>query len=50
MSLLLDRLNFLARKAPFSGGHGITTNESRAWEQAYRQRWQHDKIVRPPTA
>ena len=46
MSLLLDRLNFLAPRPVFSGGHGITTNESRGWEDAYRKRWQHDKIVR----
>ena len=48
MSHLLDRLNFLARKnvGTFSDGHGVTTNESRAWEEAYRKRWQHDKIVR----
>ncbi|MBD1544666.1 nitrate reductase subunit alpha [Roseibium aggregatum] len=47
MSHLLDRLNFLSeKKETFSGGHGVTTNESRAWEDAYRKRWQHDKIVR----
>jgi nitrate reductase alpha subunit len=48
MSHLLDRLNFLAKKNvdTFSGGHGVTTNESRAWEESYRKRWQHDKIVR----
>lgn len=48
MSLLLDRLNFLARKnvGTFSEGHGVTTNENRDWEDAYRKRWQHDKIVR----
>ena len=48
MSHLLDRLNFLANKTvdTFSDGHGITTNESRDWEDAYRKRWQHDKIVR----
>ncbi|WP_345899954.1 nitrate reductase subunit alpha [Martelella sp. UBA3392] len=48
MSLLLDRLNFLARKNvdTFSDGHGVTTNENRDWEDAYRKRWQHDKIVR----
>jgi len=40
MSLLLDRLNFLApRGETFSGGHGATTTESRAWEGAYRARW-----------
>jgi len=48
MSHLLDRLNFLAKKntGTFSEGHGVTTNESRSWEDAYRKRWQHDKIVR----
>ncbi len=48
MSHLLDRLNFLARKntGTFSKGHGVTTNENRDWEDAYRKRWQHDKIVR----
>ncbi len=48
MSLLLDRLNFLARKNAdtFSEGHGVTTVENRDWEDAYRKRWQHDKIVR----
>jgi nitrate reductase alpha subunit len=30
----------------FSNGHGQTTLEDRSWEKAYRQRWQHDKIVR----
>ncbi|MCB1464055.1 MAG: hypothetical protein KDJ90_16920, partial [Nitratireductor sp.] len=42
MSHLLDRLNFLARKntGTFSKGHGVTTNESRDWEDAYRKRWQ----------
>ncbi|MTI15782.1 nitrate reductase subunit alpha [Rhodobacteraceae bacterium RKSG542] len=48
MSSILERLNFLTRgeKEKFAGGHGITTNESREWEDAYRKRWQHDKIVR----
>ena len=48
MSHLLNRLNFLARKnvGTFSDGHGITTNEDRSWEDSYRKRWQHDKVVR----
>ncbi len=48
MSHLLDRLNFLANQnvSSYSNGHGITTNESRDWEDSYRKRWQHDKIVR----
>jgi nitrate reductase alpha subunit len=47
MSHFLDRLTFFRRKPePFSNGHGITTREDRTWEEAYRSRWQHDKIVR----
>ncbi len=48
MSQLLDRLNFLTslRKDTFADGHGQTTIENRDWEDVYRRRWQHDKIVR----
>jgi len=47
MSQFLDRLQFFKKKTgEFSDGHGETTNESREWENSYRQRWQHDKIVR----
>jgi nitrate reductase alpha subunit len=47
MSHFLDRLTFFKRPGEaFSNGHGITTNEDRRWEDGYRQRWQHDKIVR----
>ena len=48
MSHLLDRLNFFAsnKVGGFSGGHGVTTREDRSWEDAYRQRWAHDKVVR----
>ncbi len=48
MSHLLDRLNFLkpTRKDVFSEGHGQTTTENRDWEDTYRSRWRHDKIVR----
>ncbi|TOH06748.1 nitrate reductase subunit alpha, partial [Vibrio parahaemolyticus] len=30
----------------FSGDHGQTLNTNRDWEDGYRTRWQHDKIVR----
>lgn len=47
MSHFLDRLTFFKQKRePFSNGHGVLTTEDRGWEQAYRNRWQHDKIVR----
>ena len=48
MSHFIDALTFFTEKAPekFSEGHGITTKESRDWEQAYRGRWAHDKVVR----
>ena len=47
MSHFLDRLMFFNQEQePFSDGHGVTTNEDRSWEHAYRDRWAHDKIVR----
>ena len=47
MSHFLDRLKFLAEtREPFSGGHGETRREDRTWEDGYRARWSHDKIVR----
>ena len=47
MSHFLDRLRFLSRvKETFSDGHGAVVDEDRKWEDAYRQRWQHDKVVR----
>jgi nitrate reductase alpha subunit len=47
MSHFIDRLTFFKKVAePFANGHGVTTDEDRGWEEGYRQRWQHDKIVR----
>jgi nitrate reductase / nitrite oxidoreductase, alpha subunit len=47
MSHFLDRLTFFDKaEAKFSGDHGVVRNEDRTWEDGYRQRWQHDKIVR----
>ncbi len=47
MSHFLDRLSFLTKTSEtFSNGHGVTTDEDRRWEDGYRKRWQHDKIVR----
>ena len=48
MSHFLDKLSYFSKEPPatFAGGHGITTNENREWERAYRGRWSHDKVVR----
>jgi nitrate reductase / nitrite oxidoreductase, alpha subunit len=47
MSQLFDRLQFFRKYVDrFSNGFGVVTEENRAWEDSYRQRWQHDKIVR----
>ena len=47
MSKFLDRFRYFKQLAePFSGNHGQTLNTNRDWEDGYRSRWQHDKIVR----
>ena len=47
MSHFIDRLKYFSRpKETFSDGHGAVVREDRTWEDAYRNRWQHDKIVR----
>ena len=47
MSHFLDRLTFFNRVVDeFPDGYGVVTREDRRWEDGYRKRWQHDKIVR----
>jgi len=47
MSKFLDRFRYFKQLAePFSGQHGQTLNSNRDWEDGYRSRWQHDKVVR----
>ena len=47
LSQFVDRLLFFKKyKGTFAGGHGVTTDENRAWEDNYRSRWQSEKIVR----
>jgi len=47
MSQFLDKLRFFnVKKQSFAGEHGVKTNEDRSWEESYRRRWQHDKVVR----
>ncbi|MGE0523673.1 MAG: nitrate reductase subunit alpha [Variibacter sp.] len=47
MSHFLERLTYFSRRREaFSGNHGELRDEDRMWEEGYRSRWQHDKIVR----
>ena len=47
MSHFLDRLTYFSQpRESFADDHGVTTGEDRTWEDAYRNRWAHDKIVR----
>ncbi len=47
MSKFLDRFRYFSQKGEtFAGDHGQTLDTNRDWEQSYRQRWQHDKVVR----
>ena len=47
MSHFLDRLTYFSQpRETFAQGHGETNGEDRTWEDAYRDRWAHDKIVR----
>ncbi|EKP4405002.1 nitrate reductase subunit alpha [Vibrio parahaemolyticus] len=47
MSKFLDRFRYFKQVGDsFSGEHGQTLNTNRDWEDGYRTRWQHDKIVR----
>ena len=47
MSHFLERFAYLTRRhESFADGHGELRDEDRMWEEGYRQRWQHDKIVR----
>ncbi len=47
MSKFLDRFRyFKQRTGSFSEELGQTLDSNRDWEEGYRRRWQHDKIVR----
>lgn len=47
MSKFLDRFRYFKQLGEtFSGDHGQELNVNRDWENGYRSRWQHDKIVR----
>ncbi|WP_140920297.1 nitrate reductase subunit alpha [Limnobaculum xujianqingii] len=47
MSKFLDRFRYFKQLGDtFADGHGQELNVNRDWEDGYRSRWQHDKIVR----
>lgn len=47
MSKFLDRFRYFKQLGEtFSGDHGQELNVNRDWEDGYRSRWQHDKVVR----
>ncbi|MEO8804002.1 MAG: nitrate reductase subunit alpha [Rudaea sp.] len=47
MGQFLERLRYFSRpRDPFSDGLGEVRTESRQWEDGYRNRWAHDKVVR----
>ncbi|MDO1529437.1 nitrate reductase subunit alpha [Fulvimonas sp. R45] len=47
MGQFLERLRYFSRpREAFSDGWGEVREEARQWEDGYRNRWSHDKIVR----
>ncbi len=47
MGHFLERLRYFQRpRQPFSDGWGEVRTEARQWEDGYRNRWSHDKVVR----
>src|SRR5574337_334877 len=47
MGQFLERLRYFRRKRePYSNGWGELRIEARQWEDGYRNRWAHDKVVR----
>ncbi|WP_284141626.1 nitrate reductase subunit alpha [Virgibacillus sp. LDC-1] len=45
-SPLWQRLNYLKPKETYSDNHSQLQEGNRDWENAYRRRWQHDKVIR----
>ncbi|WP_100011451.1 nitrate reductase subunit alpha [Lentibacillus sediminis] len=43
---LWQRLNYLKPKEKYSDKHSQLQEGNRDWENVYRRRWQHDKVVR----
>ncbi|QHS22497.1 nitrate reductase subunit alpha [Virgibacillus sp. MSP4-1] len=45
-SPLWQRFNYLKPKEKYSNEHSQLQEGNRDWENAYRRRWQHDKVIR----
>lgn len=45
-SPLAKKLRYFSAKEHFNHGHSELREGNREWEEVYRKRWQHDKIVR----
>ncbi len=43
--IMKSSLFFTKKVGSYSDGWGEVTGEDRTWEQSYRDRWAHDKIV-----
>ncbi|MDZ7777858.1 MAG: hypothetical protein U5L09_20715 [Bacteroidales bacterium] len=46
MSLINKLIYFSKNVKKTRDNHIVTTEEKRSWESFYRNRWQHDKVVR----
>ncbi|MEQ6376907.1 nitrate reductase subunit alpha [Bacillaceae bacterium S4-13-56] len=45
-SPLWNRLTYMKPKEKYSDGHSQLQEGNRDWENVYRRRWQHDKVIR----
>ncbi|UFJ43215.1 hypothetical protein LOK74_04460 [Brevibacillus humidisoli] len=42
----LDKLKYFTKRERYSDGWSEMSPYGREWEDGYRSRWQHDKVVR----
>ncbi len=45
-SYMLKKMNFFKEQEVYSNGLSALNSQGREWEDFYRNRWQHDKVVR----
>lgn len=46
LSPFMQRLKYFSPIDRYNDNHTQETYEDREWENAYRKRWQHDKVIR----